>query len=166
MGTEVGGKLSMCVVCSPAGSYMWVGQSAGWRKLAACFHVWKFLKLFGFNDFITDLVVWKWIVRGSIVYVVYINGVFVWEQFFFLIFSIFPSTWNWYFKCLCLADESDLLSMSTHHYRKRFEPKLGLIVLTCAKHFGSCYLLNTSYLKEWLFSGWFCASMFTRPNCK
>lgn len=36
------------------------------------------------------------------------------------------------------AVESSLLTMSTHWYRKQFEPKLGVIVHTCAKNFGSC----------------------------
>lgn len=36
------------------------------------------------------------------------------------------------------AVESSLLTMSTHWYRKQFEPKLGVIVQTSAKNFGSC----------------------------
>ncbi len=55
---------------------------------------------------------------------------------------------------LCQAVESSLLTMSTHHYRKQFGPKLGLIGLTCARNFGP-RSPNTSYFKELVSSGWF-----------
>lgn len=57
---------------------------------------------------------------------------------------------------LCWAAESGPLTMSTHHYRKQFRTKLGQIVHTCARNFGPRSQLNTSYLKELVFSGWFC----------
>lgn len=85
----------------------------------------------------------------------YVWGVYVCICPFHIFLSVILLTWNWYFRSQCLAVESSLLTMSTHHYRKQFEPKLGLIVHTCAKNFGSCCSLNTSYLKEVLFSRWF-----------